>query len=228
MIEKNAKQLSKNEGVSLPKIPFWWKAELEKSGCEVKVYDDITEDADTDIMQVSLDKCLLFLRYNDHYRSKPTWQVVWDVEAKLDSEQRFELEQEKSTYPSYYDDEGGIPWHSGESCRDLTEVQRSINEWIWCVKHYNKVRRTLLDDLFLKEFQVAGCTMRVYPFPTEPHESYNLADVSYGDTHISVSFDTSDQRWHFGGGVRRCSFNDPSGMIKSLHKRARRFLKEDY
>jgi hypothetical protein len=219
--EKNVKQVSEVECVTLPKIPPWWRGELEKLGCAVKIYPDPEEGSDSDIWEIGLDKCLLFLRYTERFG--PHWNVVWDVSEELDSEQKA-----RHRFVYTVEDDSTLHWYSGEVCDSLVSVQRNINEWIWCVKHYNKVRKTLLNDLFLKEFQITGCTMRVNPFPTAPHGSYELAEVFYGDTSISVSYSTLDHKWHFGGGVRRCSFSDPVGMIKSLHKRARRFLKEDY
>ena len=246
-MSRNVTQVLK-EGVTLPKLPKWWRKELESYGCEVTIHrpkpKTITEwDAarttevkkvqeQEEIVTALLDGCILRIRFEQDYENKPGWQVMWDVEKLKDPQQKLDEEEEKRLYTWYQDDEenedGSLNWRSGNECDSLVEVQRQINEWLWCVKEYNKVRTKLLKDMFLKEFQVTGCTMRVSPFPTEPHGSYRLADIHYGDVDISVSYDTGRHKWCFGGNVRKCSFKDPEGFIKSLHKRARRFLKGGY
>jgi hypothetical protein len=230
-----------NGGVSMPKLPTWWKKELEAAGCKVSIERPKKEDnyygrrkksddeLPEEVLTASLDKCLIHIRYEPDYHGDPQWQVAWDVEMLMDEGQtKDEPFHVGILSAGHATDETYIPWYSGNECSSLVEVQKSINEWLWCVKTFNKVRKTLLEDMFLKEFRITGCTLDVVPFPTEPHGTYHLATVRYGDTRIEISYDPGSEKWCFDGSVRKCSFKNPEGMIKSLHKRARRFLKGDY
>ena len=226
-------------------IPREWTDQLKKAGFTVEQFDMYNRS----YYKVGKHSCFWVMRTAKN-QDNPEWEVGWDVVIRnredaeaFGSNLAIKTVREDAAFVPVYmlgrhdeaddnvwerkkDGYGTSWWMDSRTYDNLRDAREDLNEWIWCVEEFRTLRNALLDDLFLKEFTLAGGRLWVEPFPSRRYaEAYPIATFRYGTTTVEVVYNHDSGLYTISGGPRRSDFGDPKRLHIALHRRAKQYLK---